>query len=83
VLAVGDTVKLPPLMVYVPAPVGVIVNELPEQMVALFTASVGVVFTDTVDTTVLTAAQPLAPVPVTEYVEVLPGVTVNVLPVTE
>ena len=66
VFAVGDTVKLPPLIVYVTAPVGVITTELPKQIVALFTAKVGVAFTDTVDTTVFEAAQLLAPVPVTE-----------------
>ena len=62
----GDTVKLPPEIVYVPAPVGTIATELPEQIVALLTARVGVVFTETVDTTVFEAAQLLAPVPVTE-----------------
>ena len=40
-------------------------TELPEQIVALFTFSVGVVFTDIVDTAVLEAEQPLADVPVT------------------
>ena len=53
-------------MVYVPAPVGTIATELPEQMVALLTARVGVVFTETVDTTVFEATQLLVPVPVTE-----------------
>ena len=62
----GETVNVPPVMVYVPAPVGTMATELPEQMVALLTARVGVAFTDTVDTTVFEAAQLLAPVPVTE-----------------
>ena len=51
-------------MVYALAPAGIRATELPEQMVALFTAMVGVVFTDTVDTTAFKAAQPLEP-PVT------------------
>ena len=53
-------------MVYVPAPVGTMATELPEQMVALLTPRVGVVFTETVDTTVFEAAQLFVPVPVTE-----------------
>ena len=57
------------------------VTELPEQIVALFTASVGVVLTETVATTVLTAAQLLVPVPVTEYEVVLDGDTVKLPPV--
>jgi hypothetical protein len=50
----------------VPAPDGTIATELPEQIVALFTFSVGVVFTETVETAGLTAAHPFAAVPVTE-----------------
>ena len=49
-----------------PAPDGTIVNGLPEQMVALPAATVGVVLTETVDTIVFPAAQLLVPVPVTE-----------------
>ena len=45
---VGDTTELPLLYVYVLAPLGLIVNELPAQIVPLFTVSVGVVFTVTV-----------------------------------
>jgi hypothetical protein len=41
------------------APVGVITKELPAQIEALFTAMVGVAFTETVDTT-LFDTQPLA-----------------------
>ena len=68
VLAVGLTVKLPPVMLnaLIPVAVGLITTEAFEQMVALFTVMVGVVFTETVDTAVLEAAQPLVPVPVTE-----------------
>jgi hypothetical protein len=49
-----------------PAPVGVITAEVPEQIVALLTEIDGVVFTEIVETAVLEAAQPLVPVPVTE-----------------
>lgn len=76
----GDTVKVLPVMVYVLAPAGVMVTELPAQIVELFTLMVGVVFTDTVAIAVLDEAQPLVPVPVTEYETVEPGVTVKVLP---
>ena len=65
-VAFGDTVNVFPVMVYVPAPVGTMARELPEQIVALLTAKVGVAFTETVDTTVFDAAQLLIPVPVTE-----------------
>ncbi len=51
-------------------------TELPEQMVALFTASVGVAFTKTVETIVLDAIQPAVLVPVTEYCVVVEGLTV-------
>lgn len=47
VLVVGLTVLEPPLIVYVPAPEGVMVNISPEQMVPLFTLMVGEVFTET------------------------------------
>ena len=39
-------------------------TELPEQIVGLLTASVGVVFTDMVATAVLVAGQPAADLPV-------------------
>ena len=60
--------KLPPVMLnaVIPAAVGVITTEAPEQIVALLTLIVGVVFTETVETAVLAAMQPLVPVPVTE-----------------
>jgi hypothetical protein len=64
----GLTVKLPPLTLntLMPAAVGVITTEAPEQIVALFTVILGVAFTDTLATAVFEAAQPLVPVPVTE-----------------
>ena len=68
-------------MVYVLAPVGTIATELPEQMVSLLTAKVGVAFTDTVDTIAFKDAQLLVPVPVIEYEVVVLGDTVNVPPV--
>jgi len=68
VLVDGITVKLPPVILkpVIPAAVGVITTDAPEQMVALLTLIVGVVFTETVETAVLEAAQPFVPVPVTE-----------------
>jgi hypothetical protein len=45
---VGDTTALPPCIVYVFAPDGEMVNELPEQIEPLFTATVGFGFTETV-----------------------------------
>jgi hypothetical protein len=66
VVAFGDTVKFPPLIVYVLAPEGTMATELPEQIVALFTLSVGVVLTDIVETAVFEATQAFVPVPVTE-----------------
>lgn len=67
-LAVGLTVKLLPVILnaVIPAPVGVITTDAPEQMVALFTVMDGVVFTETVAIAVLELTQPLVPVPVTE-----------------
>ena len=67
-LADGVTVKVPPvtLNAVMPAAVGLITTEAPEQIVALFTVIVGEVFTDTLETAVLDATQPLVPVPVTE-----------------
>jgi len=67
-VAEGATVKLPPAMLktVIPAAVGLITTEFPEQIVALFTLIiVGVIFTETVEIAVLEAAQPLVPVPVT------------------
>jgi hypothetical protein len=65
---VGLTVNVPPVILnaLIPAAVGVITTEAPEQIVALLTLIDGVVFTDTVETAVLEATQPLVPVPVTE-----------------
>ena len=50
-------------------------------MVALLAASVGVALTDKVATAVFDDTQPLAAVPVTEYVVVIAGDTVKVPPV--
>ena len=50
----------------IPAAVGVITTEAFEQIVALFTVMTGEVFTETLETAVLEATQPLVPVPVTE-----------------
>ena len=60
--------KLPPVTVkaVIPAAVGVITTELPEQIVALFTAMLGVVFTNTVATAVFEETQLLVLVPVIE-----------------
>jgi len=54
VLTEGVTVKLPPVMLNaeIPAAVGVIAAELPEQIVSLLTVMVGVVFTEIVETAV-------------------------------
>lgn len=49
------------------APVGVMVNTLPSQIVPLFTEITGNGITDTVTTTVLLAEQPSALAPVIEY----------------
>jgi len=65
----------------IPAAVGVITAELPEQRVGLLTLIVGVVFTEIVETAVLEAAQPFVPVPVTEYEVLAEGVTVKLPPV--
>jgi hypothetical protein len=64
----GLTVKLPPVILntLMPAAVGVIATDVPEQMVALFTEMDGVVLTEMVETAVLDETQPLVPVPVTE-----------------
>ena len=64
------------MIVYVSVPDGIIATGFPEQMVASFTVNVGVIFTDTVDTIVFPDAQPLVPVPVTEYEVVVEGATV-------
>jgi hypothetical protein len=47
VLDEGDTVALPPVIVYVLAPAGIIVNTWPAQILALFTLTVGKGFTVT------------------------------------
>src|SRR5688500_14566099 len=77
----GLVVKLPPVLVYVAAPAGMITAELPEQMVALFTEMVGVAFTDTDATAVFEEIQPSALVPVTEYDVVEDGLIVKLPPV--
>jgi hypothetical protein len=79
----GFTVKLPPVIVkpLAPAAVGVITTEAPEQIVALFTVMFGRVFTETLETAVLEATQPLVPVPVTEYEVFEDGLTVKLPPV--
>jgi hypothetical protein len=46
------------------APLGVMVNELPEQILPLFTVMVGEAFTLTVLIAVLELTQPFVPVPV-------------------
>ena len=73
--------KLPPVMVYVLAPLCGISTELPEQTIVLLTITVGLAFTDTVIAAVLPDTQLLVPVPVIEYEVVVFGVTVNVPPV--
>jgi hypothetical protein len=63
---VGFTVKVPPLIVYVPlvpAPDPTITAVLPEQITELLALMVGVALTVTFDTAV--AVQPFAAVPVT------------------
>ena len=67
-LDIGLTVKLFPVMLktVMPAAVGVITTDVPEQMVALFTEILGVLFTETDAMAVFEARQPLVPVPVTE-----------------
>lgn len=81
VVAVGDTVKLPPVIVYVFAPLCAITAELPEQISGLLTITVGLAFTDTVIAAVLPDTQLFVPVPVTEYEVVVFGVTVKLPPV--
>src|SRR6185312_5202693 len=78
VVVVGDTTEVPLEKVYVEAPEGVMVNELPEQIVPLFTVMVGVVFTVTALTAVFVATQPKALVPVTLYEVVVVGDTTEV-----
>jgi hypothetical protein len=63
---VGLTVKVPPEIVYVLAPDGMIVKDLPEQILPLLTEITGTAFTVTVDTAVFDETQPAALVPVTE-----------------
>jgi hypothetical protein len=67
VFADGDTVAVPPVIVYVPpvAPEGIMVNDLPEQMLPLFTEMVGVALTVMLLTAVLEPTQPKELVPVT------------------
>jgi hypothetical protein len=66
VFAVGETTALPPLYVYVFAPVGAIVNDFPAQIDPLLTDITGCAFTVTDETAVFELTQPAALVPVTE-----------------
>ena len=67
-LLAGLTVKFPLLILkeFIPTAVGVITTELPEQIVALLTEMLGVVFTVIDETAVFELTQPFVPVPVTE-----------------
>ena len=65
VVVVGLTTAVPDEYVYVVAPLGVKVNESPEQIAPLFTVIDGTVFTLTVLTTPTKSTQPDALVPVT------------------
>ena len=62
----GFTTFEPDEYVYVDAPLGDIVKDCPVQITPEFTVIVGVVFTVTLLTAVLTPIQPKALVPVTE-----------------
>ena len=64
-LVVGLTIELPLEYVYVLAPLGVSVKELPEQILPLFTLIVGEAFTLTMLIAVFELIQPFVPVPVT------------------
>jgi hypothetical protein len=66
----------------VEAPDGMIVNELPEHRDPLFTETTGRLITVTLLTAGAEETQPEELVPVTEYAEVVPGVTVKFPPVT-
>ena len=88
VVTVGLTVtevpfKLPGCQLYVDAPPPVIVTEEPLQIVTVLAVAVTVGEVFTVIITVLLAVHPLADVPVTEYVVVLVGETVTLLPLSE
>jgi len=74
VLLVGDTTGEPLEYVYVAAPLGVIVNDLPVQIEPELTAKTNEPLTDTVVTAL--PIQPAALVPVTVYVVLLAGVTI-------
>src|SRR6185503_15968520 len=78
VVVVGDTTEVPLEKVYVEAPLGVIVKELPLQIVPLFTVIVGVALTVTKLTAVSAPMQPKALVPVTLYEVVVVGDTTEV-----
>ena len=78
--AEGVTVKVPPVMVYVFAPEGINVNELPGQTAPLLMDTVGIAFTTTVEIAVFDDTQPLVPVPVTAYVPVTAGLTMSLPP---
>jgi hypothetical protein len=74
VLELGETTLVPPWKAYRLAPVALMVNELPEQMVPLLTEIVGVLYTVTMDVTVFDT-HPAVLVPVTENACVLEGLT--------
>jgi hypothetical protein len=80
VLTVGDTIELPPLMVYVPAPEGTIVKEVPEQILPLLTEIVGEGLMETLLTAVFEPIQPFVPVPVTLYDVLMVGDTMALPP---
>ena len=66
---------MPPEYVYVDAPLGTIINELPLQIDPELTANVGIAFKVTVETTPVELTQPDALVPVTVYDVVVVGLT--------
>ena len=74
VLLVGDTTGEPLEYVYVAAPLGVIVNDLPVQIEPELTAKIKEPLTDTVVTAL--PIQPAVLVPVMVYVVLLGGVTI-------
>ena len=63
----GFTVKLPPVMLYVPlvAPDGIIVNEFPLQIVPLVAEMVGVIRTVTLEVAATEDTHPTLLVPIT------------------
>lgn len=73
VLTFGET-TLPLLKLYVMAPLGTIVKELPEQILPPFTIMVGFEFTVTLEVAKDVDEQPAILVPVTVYVALAVGV---------